>query len=876
MRRDALRPVGWALTCLLVCSAARGQEPEELLSTPLAEAFGSAPLVRGVRLSPDGSRISFMQMHQDGYPLVNVFDITSGSVTPVLAGERNGYDISWCSWANEERLLCSLRLIEELRGLKYAQTRLAAVNADGSDSVLIFQNDRALRGAQFQDNIVDWLPDDPEHVLLGMLINPNARVNDTSIGAGRAVSLSGSRVLRLDIYTSEVEPSDTGQDALDWITDGHGTTRLRVTVSAANRTWEVRNEAGVWSRLHQTALDDLDDEFSPITFDGDADEVIFYDRHEGRTALLAMPIDGDRQRRLVYSHPRLDVAGVLRIGRYNRIVGAVAIEDRPTLYFFEPEIERVHDMLKAEFPGMSVDVIDEDWAKRRYLVFVSSDRDAGTYYVFDTEAPELTRFARAFPALGERELAVMQPINYPAADGTGIPAYLTLPPDGSSGAAVVLPHGGPSSRDHWQFDFLSQFLAAEGYAVLQSNYRGSAGYGEEWSGNGGFQDWRQAVDDIADGARYLVDEGVAEPGRVCVVGWSYGGYAALLSAIEHERLYQCVVSIAGVTDPTLLRQNESYFVGGRRSQAFIGSGDDVRNQGSPLRRADEILLPALLFHPQDDINVPFEQFAEIRGALLDERADAELIEYEHAEHSIKPPRYRIDMLTRLGAFLDTHLATGLPDFYSQAPATPGTIEIIDFGTDASEPNGICNDRRFLAVDGGLLSDPSSRSRGRLDDATDCRRQFLSGAIVLPDALVPNLADNLPAVERAAVFIDPSQQDGVGIVALDGESVGGRSGAPAVLGRPGYRVVGVLGTDLVYRCIVGIDGEPTADAEAPTYFARPAGAGASVSLVRIPAYAGRYYRIEASVADDALVLRVVDATDGRMIVDQRELSIGGCD
>lgn len=657
MRCDAFRFDRWVLLCLVVAATARSQEPEELLTSPLAEAFGSAPLVWGLRLSPDGTRISFLQMHPDGYPLVNVFDTGSGNVTTAMAGERDGYDISWCRWANEERLLCSLRFIEEVRGVSVARTRLAAVNADGSEPILLLQDDRTLRTAQVQDNVLDWLADDPEHVLLGLRINSFARANNTSIGRGRVDSLSGSRVLKLDIYDSEVQPVGSEQDnALDWITDGYGTPRLRVAITRTQRTWYVRErENGAWSVLHETPLDDLEDGFSPVAFDRDANEVLFYDRYEGRVALFALELANDRARRLVYAHPDVDVAGVYRIGRRNRVVAAVTIEDRPTLHFFEPGIQRVHDMLAAEFPDMAVNVIDEDAAGRHYLVFVTSDRDPGTYYVFDAEARELSRFARAYPALGERDLAVMQPISYPAKDGSQIPAYLTLPPEGASGAGVVLPHGGPSSRDYWQFDFLAQFLAARGYAVLQSNYRGSAGYGEEWSGEGGFQDWRQAVDDIADGARYLVDARIAQPERLCVVGWSYGGYAALLSAIEHGSLYQCVVSIAGVTDPTRLARNVGNFVGGRSAQAFIGSGDEVREQGSPLERADEIALPTLLFHAHGDVNVPFEQSVELRDALQDERADVELIEYEHAEHNIRPPRYRIDMLTRLGDFLDEHI-----------------------------------------------------------------------------------------------------------------------------------------------------------------------------------------------------------------------------
>lgn len=795
-----------------------------------------------------------------------------------MTGVRDGYDIRWCGWANEERLLCSLRFIEPFRGTMSARSRLAAVNADGSEPVLLLQEDRALRATQYQDNIVDWLPDDPEHVLLGLRVSPLA-FDNTRSGRRRSAQLSGARVVRLNIYDSEALAAGNEQDgAVGWITDGYGTTRLRVTVSPTHRTWYVRErENGAWLSLHRTPLTDLDDEFAPITFDRDANEVLFYDRHDGRTALYALELDNERARRLVYAHPRVDVAGVYRVGRHNRIVAAVAIEDRPTLHFFEPGMQRVHDMLAAEFPGMTINVIDEDWAERHYLVFVSSDRDPGTYYVFDTEALALTRFARAFPALGERELAVMQPIAYPAADGAEIPAYLTLPPEGASGAGVVLPHGGPTSRDYWRFDFLAQFLAAQGYAVLQSNYRGSAGYGEAWSGDGGFQDWRQAVDDIADGARYLVEAGIADPGRLCVLGWSYGGYAALLSGIEHEPLFQCVISIAGVTDPLLLARNASSFVGGRRARAFIGSGNEVREQGSPLRRADEIVLPTLLFHPHDDVNVPLEQSVRLRDAMLGEGADVKLIEYEHAEHDISPPRYRIDMLARLGDFLDTHIGAPVPDFYSGAAVVTDVVEIVDFGADTSRPNGICSDARFMAADGRLLRDAAGRVPGTHDDATDCGRLFRSGEIVLVASVAPDRSGNVPAPDRATVFVDPAQQTGVGIVSFDGESLGRRSGVPVVYARPGYRVVGVRATDRDYACTVRVAAADVAtNAEEPAYVTQPTRRDSQASLVSIPAYAGRYYRIQADVVDDMLLLRVTDATEDRVIVDQREFVAAGCD
>lgn len=853
MRRTGFRPVGWALACLLATAKVSGQEPGQLLSTPLAEAFGSAPDLRGLRLSPDGTRISFIRRHSEGYPVVAVYDTRSSEVTVIMAGRLDEYAISWCGWANDERILCSLRFIGLRRnGIRSPRTRLAAVNADGSGSVLLLEQ-HPLGTRQYQDRIVDWLPDDPEHVLLGL----------------------PSLLVRLNIYNSEVELVDSESGVYDWIADEEGTAHLRATVSATNRIWYMReHKDDAWLRFHRTLLTDLDDAFEPIAFDGDSSEVLFFDSHEGRLALFALELGNARSRRLVYAHPTADVTKLHRIGRNNRIVGTVTFEHRPVQHLFDPAVQHLLDRLAPEFPGMTINVVDEDWARRRYLIFVSSEGDAGTYYVFDTEAPELIRFADAFPELGNRPLAPQQSITYQAADGTGIPAYLTLPPEGESLGGVVVPHGDSPSYTYARFDFLAQFLAARGYAVLQSDYRGSAGHGKSWTGTGVFRGWRQAADDVADGARYLVEAGLAEPGRLCVVGWGYGGYAALLSAIEHDSLYQCVVSIAGVTDPTLLARKNFYFVGGRRNQAFIGSGSEVRDEGSPLRRADEIVLPTLLFHPHEDVPVPLEHSLELRNAMRDEGAEVELIEYEHAGHDISPTRYRIDMLARLGAFLDARLGEDIPNFYARNSRVRDRIGIVAFGIDAARPNGICSDARFTGADGGVLRDIEDHRRGRGDDATDCRRLFLEGDIILRNSIAPNFAGNVPAEDQVTIFIDPGQQSGVGIAAVDSETTDSDDGVPVTYVRPGYRIVGVRATGLQYRCTIRMNDAGTNTAE-PGYSTRPAPETADVSQVRIPSFAGRYYRLGAAVIDDTLALRVTDASDERVIVDQRALVSAGC-
>jgi dipeptidyl aminopeptidase/acylaminoacyl peptidase len=302
-------------------------------------------------------------------------------------------------------------------------------------------------------------------------------------------------------------------------------------------------------------------------------------------------------------------------------------------------------------------VIDESWDRRYYIVHVSSDRDPGSFYRFDVKQNQLLPISPQYPLLASHSLAPMEPIRYPARDGAEIPGYLTLPVAGAEGArpTVILPHGGPESRDYWEFDWLSQFMAAKGYAVLQSNYRGSGGYGSDWSGEGGFRAWRTAINDLTDGAAYLVEQGVSDPNRICVVGWSYGGYAALMSGVEEPDRYRCLVSIAGVTDPGMLIDERRHFLSHKATGKLIGRDAEVIKRGSPLKRASEIRAPVLLFHGDQDINVSIKHSKKMAKALKRAKKSVEYIKYEDVEHSILRNGYRVDMLDRIGSFLDAHI-----------------------------------------------------------------------------------------------------------------------------------------------------------------------------------------------------------------------------
>jgi dipeptidyl aminopeptidase/acylaminoacyl peptidase len=215
----------------------------------------------------------------------------------------------------------------------------------------------------------------------------------------------------------------------------------------------------------------------------------------------------------------------------------------------------------------------------------------------------------------------------------------------------VLPHGGPSSRDEWGFDWLAQFLAARGYVVIQPNYRGSSGYGDEFQNENGFRNWRTSIADVADAARYLVNEGIADKSRLAIVGWSYGGYAALQSAAIEPDLFKAVVAIAPVTDLGLLKREAEGFTNSELVKGFVGSGENARS-GSPLQNAAAIKAPVLLVHGDLDSNVGIEHSLKMASALKSGGKPVEMLRYDGLDHQLDDSNARVEMLTKIGELLN--------------------------------------------------------------------------------------------------------------------------------------------------------------------------------------------------------------------------------
>jgi dipeptidyl aminopeptidase/acylaminoacyl peptidase len=257
----------------------------------------------------------------------------------------------------------------------------------------------------------------------------------------------------------------------------------------------------------------------------------------------------------------------------------------------------------------------------------------------------------------------MTAVTYSARDGLEIPAYLSLPPGAMNPPqrllpAIVLPHGGPIAQDVAAFDPWVQLLTNRGFAVLQMNFRGSTGYGREFR-TSGFKQWGQAMqDDVTDGTRWLIEQGLADPEKICIFGGSYGGYAALMGAVRESGLYTCAVSLNGVSDLIALMDHQRRYAFYEAAVAHIGdrwTDRKMLKENSPVNRADEIKIPVLLVHGTDDRTVPYSQSNAMANAL--EKADVtyQYLKIENADHSLTRGDHRLEFFTALDKFLGTYL-----------------------------------------------------------------------------------------------------------------------------------------------------------------------------------------------------------------------------
>ncbi|HET9864470.1 MAG TPA: alpha/beta fold hydrolase [Steroidobacteraceae bacterium] len=629
-----------------------------------AAVFGARDVIDSASLSADGKKLVYVGAGTESSTIAVVVDLEKGSAAQVARADGNPINLTGCEWTARDRIVCQLYGMERPQGVILPIVRTMSMDADGKKQIFLgVKQTLSQLGKLLQDGrVIDWLDGSDGKVLMSRYYVP-----ENSTGRLTARSEHGLGVDLIDTRTGKATTVErAGRDVDLYMSDGAGHVRLMTTTymqesgySTGIETHSYRTpDDRTWRKLGTFTPDRTrggrGTGMIPLAVDGKLNAAYVLENLDGRMALYRVTLDESPKHELVLARKDVDVDDVIRIGRGGRVIGATYVTDRRYVEYFDPDYKKLHEMLSRAIPRLPlIDFMSASADEQMLVVRASSDVDPGNWYIYDRSKKSLALISPTRPALAGRTLSPVKAVSYPAADGTRIPAYLTLPPgvtEARNLPALVMPHGGPGARDEWGFDWLAQYFAQRGFAVLQPNFRGSNGYGDAWFADNGFRGWKTSVGDVCDAGRWMIQQGMAAPDKLAVFGWSYGGYAALQANVLDATLFKAVIAVAPVTDLDLLKDKGMIYTSGFVDADFIGNGPHVK-EGSPAEHAGLFKAPVLMFHGDIDLNVDIGQSRRMDRQLHRADKSSELIVYPKLEHSLLDGSVRADMLRRSDAFL---------------------------------------------------------------------------------------------------------------------------------------------------------------------------------------------------------------------------------
>ena len=596
------------------------------------EDFFRKPQRTQLRLSPSGRYLAWLEPWERRLNLV-VQDLATGETRRVTGATER--DLAGFFWASDERLV----YVQDQGGDE--NYRLHAVSRDGTGAIDLTPFDGV------QCGLVDDLENEDDAILFQMN-RRDPQVFD---------------VQRIDVRTGEMHlVAENPGNVQSWITDHDGKLRAAVTTDGVNTSVLYRDlESDPW---RQVATYDFKEYARPLLFSFDRPDALVVSSNVGRDTAAIYEYDArvGRTTRLLYEHPEVDVGHVVYSRVRRRLTGAVYETDRVGYHFLDETRAQLQALIDERLPSRENTVVSHSRDERWYVVHSGSDRTLGGYWLLDAPERRLTPICDLSPWLPEDEMAPMEPVRFAARDGLTLRGYLTVP-KGSAGRElplVLLAHGGPWARDSWGFHPEAQFLASRGLAVLQVNFRGSAGFGRRFL-EAGFRQWGLAMqDDLTDAVRWAVERGVADPRRVAIYGGSYGGYAALSGLVKTPELFACGVSYVGVSNLFTWYEAIPPYWRPYREMLHEMVGHPERDAErmratSPYFHADRIRVPVLVAQGANDPRVKKPESDQIVEALRARGLPVEYLVKDDEGHGFHNEENQFEFYRALEKFLLEHL-----------------------------------------------------------------------------------------------------------------------------------------------------------------------------------------------------------------------------
>lgn len=627
----------------LVCVA-----PPAQAAQPALDAYGELPSVSDMAISPSGELATLALVN--GEQRVLAYDANGKIVINAPVGKSK---IRSLDWADDNTLLvtnsATVSLGPDFTASKYELTGTLIVSLHSRDVKMLFANSRAIANTTRGRYGIRQINGQTTGFFGGIALGVSG--GDTYFQHGRA----GLYAVNLAKDQAKLVASPPNENHVsDWLVDANGKVAATLDVSEYKGAWRIQNAQ------HQELAQGLapTGEVSLLCFGQDGSTIIYtIEDKDQTTRWFEVPLAGGTPKEFLAD---TDIDRIYTDSRTGRILGYRERSDTPKTVMFDPKLNTLISKIFAAFPGRETRLVD--WAPdfSKVLVRTEGNKDSGTWFLVDLVHRRADPVGDERPTINPEDVGPVSKVDYVAADGLKMDGILTLPPgkDAKNLPVIMFPHGGPASYDSVGFDWWAQAFASRGYAVFQPNFRGSTNDGDAFQHAGDGQWGRKMQTDITDGLAELVKRGIVDPKRACIMGASYGGYAALAGVTLQHGFYRCAVSVAGVSDVAMMYSTDMYENGqdrltGRAMREELGD-PKTYDSISPRRFADKADAPILLIQGKDDTVVPFEQSDAMADALKHAGKPYEMVILKQEDHWLSRSDTRKQMLEAAMAFIQKY------------------------------------------------------------------------------------------------------------------------------------------------------------------------------------------------------------------------------
>lgn len=628
--------------------------------TDPAAAFGALEGVTSFTSSPDGKSIAFIAPSQGSGNQLFVRGVTEGSsLRRILAASGKPERLSYCFWLEPTRLACEITGIERVGQGAYAFTTVLAVDADGSNQrVLSARHASDARAYDARGGfIIDRFSAQPGNVLM-----VRSYVAQGTTGSAIEKSSEGLGVDAIDTRTGKFERIERPQkEALGYISDGHGTVRIKATDYAPDAVAKTRKMktmyrlAGSREWLPLSVYDTVTREgFNPDVVDKDENVAFGTELINSRLALVKYSLDQTPVRSIIAHRDDADVDSVSYIGLKQRPVSVTFTTPTNPTFYVGDKLAAIASKIRIALGGrVDVRVMDESEDHKLLTLWVGGEDDPTRYFLYDSATKRLTPVVAARPALSAGASGATETISFKARDGANLSAKIVFPSGATRRALpmVVIPSSFSLPTDDYSYDWVSHFFTSRGFVVLKPDYRGSFGKAP-LPEKPGLKGWQTVVNDTVDAVGFMISTGVADRDRIAGFGWSSGAHAVLQMATVEPKVFKAMVAVNPITDFATLGRTDTNFRNVYTDNGRLGPAADF-NASSPAQNAGKFQAPLLLFHGAENVASALAQSQLMNAKMKAAGKSSELIVYPTVGSALDDAAARADVPRRSDAFLRT-------------------------------------------------------------------------------------------------------------------------------------------------------------------------------------------------------------------------------